>query len=76
MGKYVLIASLLVLLGLTAWWAVWVWNAGGEVEISGHGYAAMTLGIVFSVIVGAGLMGLVFYSARKGYDRPAERDRR
>ena len=76
MGRYAIVAILLALLGLTVWWAVWVWNAEGPVEISGHGYAAMTLGIVFSLVVGVGLMGLVFYSARKGYDDPAERDRR
>jgi hypothetical protein len=35
-----------------------------------HFYVAMTLGIVFSLAVGIGLMGLVFYSSRKGYDEP------
>jgi hypothetical protein len=76
MGKYILTAILLALLGLTLWWAVWVWNAEGDVAMSSHGYAAMTLGIVFSLVVGIGLMALVFYSARKGCDRPAERERR
>jgi hypothetical protein len=27
-------------------------------------------------VVGIGLMALVFYSSRKGYDAPAERERR
>lgn len=36
----------------------------------------MILGIVFSLVVGVGLMGLVFYSSRKGYDEPPERERR
>ncbi|MBX9829660.1 MAG: hypothetical protein K2Y27_32295 [Xanthobacteraceae bacterium] len=76
MGKYALVAILLALLGLTVWWAVAVWNAEGPVEISGHGYAAMILGVVFSLVVGVGLMGLVFYSSRKGYDEPPERERR
>ena len=31
-------------------------------------YAAMAGGVVFSLLVGGGLMGLVFYSARAGYD--------
>jgi uncharacterized membrane protein len=76
MGKYILTAILIALLGLTLWWTVWAWNAEGDVAMSGHGYAVMTLGITFSLVVGIGLMTLVFYSARKGYDRPAERERR
>jgi hypothetical protein len=34
------------------------------------GYVAMTLGIVFSLLVGCGLMALLFYSSRHGYDEP------
>jgi hypothetical protein len=29
------------------------------------------LGAIFSVVVGVGLMALIFYSSRKGYDEPA-----
>ena len=36
--------------------------------MSGHGYAAMTLGIIFTLVVGCGLMALMFYSGRRGYD--------
>ena len=32
------------------------------------GYLAMALGIVFSLVVGCGLMALLFYSSRHGYD--------
>jgi hypothetical protein len=34
------------------------------------GYVAMTLGVLFSLIVGCGLMALLFYSSRHGYDEP------
>lgn len=34
------------------------------------GYAAMVAGAVFAIIVGVGLMALLFYSSRKGYDEP------
>ena len=34
--------------------------------MSGPGYAAMTLGIIFTLVVGCGLMAL-FYSSRRGY---------
>jgi len=76
MGRYILLACLLLILALTVGVATLAWNAGDGVEISGHGYAAMTLGIIFSLLVGVGLMSLVFYSSRKGYDRSAERERR
>jgi hypothetical protein len=42
--------------------------------MSGHGWAAMTLGIVFSLVVGCGLMALLFFSHRRGYDGPEEDD--
>jgi hypothetical protein len=33
-------------------------------------YVAMGLGILFSLVLGVGLMGLMFYSHRHGYDEP------
>ena len=42
----------------------------GQGSLPADFYVAMTLGIVFSLIVGIGLMALVFYSSRKGYDEP------
>ena len=46
----------------------------GDVEMSPHGYIAMWLGIVFSMIVGVGLMALVFISSRRGYDDIGQRE--
>ena len=40
--------------------------------MSVHGYVAMILGIIFSLLVGCGLMALVFYSSRRGYDEPPD----
>lgn len=51
-----------------------VWNLTGEAEMGGHGIAALILGIVFTFALGAGLMALVFYSNRKGYDEQARSD--
>jgi hypothetical protein len=45
------------------------WNLT-DVAMPLTGYVAMGLGIVFSIILGAGLMGLMFYSSRHGYDEP------
>lgn len=44
--------------------------SAGDAPLPGHFYLAMTLGIVFSAIVGIGLMALVFYSSRRGHDEP------
>jgi len=46
---------------------------GPDVQVSEQGYIAMALGIFFSLIVGVGLMTLVFYSSRAGYDERANR---
>ena len=36
----------------------------------------MILGVVLSLVVGCGLMALVFYSSRHGYDEPHPPDER
>jgi hypothetical protein len=41
--------------------------------MSGHGYAAMALGIIFSLALGFGLMALMFYSSRHGFDDEVDR---
>lgn len=40
-----------------------------------HGWVALALGTLFSLALGGGLMALVFYSARKGYDDRIEIDK-
>lgn len=39
-----------------------------------NGWIALGLGAVFSLALGIGLMALVFYSARHGYDDRIEQD--
>ena len=75
MGAKVLIAILLALAGVAVWTGITGWNLEADVEMSGHGYAAMAIGIVASLVVGIGLMTLVFYSSRRGYDEAAGQDR-
>lgn len=68
--------TLTVLLGLFAFASVfgyWVWMELGDVEMSVHGWIALTLGVVMTFLVGAGLMALVFFSHRRGYDDRANR---
>jgi hypothetical protein len=47
------------------------WDASA---MSVHGWIALTLGTLLSLVLGGGLMALVFYSARKGYDDRIEVD--
>jgi hypothetical protein len=71
MKSVLLVIALLALLAVSVWWAVHAWTAI-DVEMSIHGYIAITLGIVFSLLVGCGLMALVFYSSRHGHDEPPD----
>jgi hypothetical protein len=45
-----------------------VWHAMGDVELGGHGLAALLLGALLSLALGGGLMFLVFFSSRHGHD--------
>jgi hypothetical protein len=67
------IAVLLGLLGASAGVALWAWQELGEVEMSAHGLIALALGAVVTFALGAGLMALVFFSNRRGYDDRAHR---
>ena len=64
--------AILVLLGLFAvslWYAIRVWTSMAGVHMSGWGWLFLVLGVVVTIGLGAGLMGLVFYSSRHDYDR-------
>jgi hypothetical protein len=72
-GHLLIITVLLCLLGATAWYVVKVWT-----ETSGmptYGYVAVGLGAVVALALGFGLMALMFYSNRKGYDDSAHKGR-
>ena len=59
--------------------AVWGWREIGDVAISAHGLVALGLGIAVTAAVGVGLMTLLFFSHRRGFDEQVydwERDRR
>jgi len=45
-----------------------LWAAVGDDEISAAGWAAMIVGVILTLGLGVGLMSLVFYSSRHGYD--------
>lgn len=75
MRKFLYFAPLIALLIFVLWFAVHAWNYLAAAEIPAYGYVAMAGGVFFSVLVGCGLMALVFYSNRHGYDDLSGGDR-
>jgi hypothetical protein len=76
MRSAIVAAILLGFLLVCAGFAYWAWQELGEVEIGVHGLIALGLGAVLTFGLGAGLMALMFFSARRGYDERAhEADR-
>src|SRR5262249_31380892 len=69
-GGVAIIVALLALLAGAVSFVVYVWRAT-DIEIPAYGWAALAAGSFFSVLVGGGLMALIFYSSRAGYDEPA-----
>ena len=50
------------------------WQELAEVEIGFHGLVALGLGAGVAILLWVGLMSLVFFSSRRGYDDEAGRD--
>jgi hypothetical protein len=63
-----IVVALMGLLGASIYYAWGIWTTLGAADMPSWMYAAMFGGVLFSLLVGGGLMGLVFYSARAGYD--------
>jgi hypothetical protein len=70
-GTIALVAALLGMLAASIWFAVHTWMSVEGPPMPAAGYVAMTLGVVFSIMIGSGLMALIFYSSRHGYDEPS-----
>jgi hypothetical protein len=64
--------ALFGMLVLAVIWASFVWNTGGENVMDKHGWIALGLGTFFSLLIGWGLMVLMFYSSRSGHDELAD----
>ncbi|WP_213736309.1 hypothetical protein [Bradyrhizobium sp. dw_411] len=71
--------SLLLVLGALLVFAIIVsyygWTSAAGTDVPESGYLAMALGIIFALVIGVGLMGLLFYSSRYGYDESPELER-
>jgi hypothetical protein len=68
-GGWFAIVVLLGFLLAAVTYAVRAWTALDGVKISLAGWIFMGLGVVFTILVGGGLMALVFYSNRNNYDQ-------
>jgi flagellar basal body-associated protein FliL len=69
-GSWIIVIVLLSFLVATAVPIYFSSTLGDGVAFPVSTYIAMVLGVIVSLGVGVGLMALVFYSSRKGYDEP------
>ena len=72
-SRWLLTAVLVALLVFIAWYAVSVWMATGPIPLYRNAILAVATALMF--VIGCGLIALMFYSQRKGYDTPARSDR-
>jgi heme/copper-type cytochrome/quinol oxidase subunit 2 len=72
-NQWLLAAVLAALLVGAAWYGVSVWRATAPMPR----YANIILGVaaILMLVSGCGLIALMFYSRRKGYDEPARSNR-
>ncbi|WP_347337395.1 hypothetical protein [Bradyrhizobium tropiciagri] len=71
-GELAILAVLIGLLVLAVILAVAGWNSAGSADMTSAGWVAMGFGIFFSLVIGCGLMALMFFSSRRGYDEAAD----
>ena len=69
LGGWIAIIVMLGTLAWALWYAVGAWQSMRGVQLSGLGWLFLGLGVVVTLLLGAGLMALVFYSSRNDYDR-------
>ncbi len=69
LGAWAMIAVLSVFLVAAGVIGYLGWT-DADTSVPTSGYIAMALGVIFSVAVGGGLMALIFFSSRRGYDEP------
>ena len=69
--KIVLVIGLAVTLAGVIWSTGSIWFESGETELGFHGTLALLLCAAGILGLGCGLMALVFFSARRGFDDEA-----
>jgi hypothetical protein len=69
-GTWIVMTVLVLLLVAAAVIGYLGWTST-DTSVPISGYIAMAFGVIFSLAIGIGLMALLFYSSRAGYDEPA-----
>ena len=69
---YILISSITLL--LVTFFAIELWLQMSDVQISNNGMIAIFVGSFFTILLGAGLMTLTFFSSRNGFDDQVDND--
>src|SRR5262245_38325343 len=67
LGGWIAVVALLGVLFGSILFAFWGWNLT-DATISTSGMVSLVLGVVVTLALGGGLMALVFWSSRNGYD--------
>jgi hypothetical protein len=70
--QWLTIGILLGLLAATLWYGSTVWSATSQMSTYAH--VAMVFGAVVMIALGCGLIALMYYSRRHGYDDAVHRD--
>ncbi|MBN8955311.1 MAG: hypothetical protein J0H17_01735 [Rhizobiales bacterium] len=71
-GAWTLFIALLALFGAALYVGFVGWTTHSDVEMPTYVYVMMFVGIGFTLLIGCGLMALLFYSHHKGYDDDAQ----
>jgi protein-S-isoprenylcysteine O-methyltransferase Ste14 len=71
LGQAIVLMVLFAMLLFAIVWSMMAWTSAEDAEMSIHGWIALALGTIFSLVIGCGLMALMFYSSRSGYDDTA-----
>ena len=72
-GAVITLGLCLVLAVVAIWFATTIYS---DLPLTGAGLIAMIAGVTVTLVVGIGLMALIFYSSRAGYDEPPEIERK
>jgi hypothetical protein len=71
-GTWLVVAILMVILAAAIGFAYKGLTVHSDLTMPVTGDIALGLGVFFSLLIGIGLMALVFYSSRAGYDNPPQ----
>jgi TRAP-type C4-dicarboxylate transport system permease small subunit len=73
-GNWIILAVLLGMLSATIWIAYDIWKTTADVPTSENDYIALGVGAALSLLVGCGLMALLFYRSRHPHRTNVARD--